>query len=105
MKTENYRRLVRRKMDAYHRFVQLGCIAQGLLQHLSLNFRKNVWAHFRSWMRTMKPTLPPSEAVVAQALRASLPEFLLFSPDTLDLKKFIIENADLSRCRELQLAG
>lgn len=105
MKTENYRRLVRRKMDAYHRFVQLGCIAQGLLQHLSLNFRKNVWAHFRSWMRTMKPTLPPSEAVVAQALRASLPEFLLFSPDTLDLKKFIIENADLSRCGELQLAG
>jgi len=105
MKTENYRRLVRRKMDAYHRYVQLGCIAQGLLQHLSLNFRKKVWAHFNSWMRTMNPSQPPSEAVVAQALRSSLPEFLVFSSDTHDLKKFIIENADLHRCRELQMAG
>ena len=104
-KTDNYRRLVRRKMDAYHRYVQLGCIAQGFLQHLSLNFRNKVWAHFNSWMRTMKTSRPPSEAVVAQALRSSLPAFLLFSPDTHDLKKFIIENLDLNRCRELQMAG
>jgi len=103
MKTENYRRLVRRKMDAYHRYVQLGCIAQGILQHLSVNHRKTVWAHFTSWMRTMKPSLPPSEAVVAQALRSALPEFLACAPDTHALKKFILDNADLDRCPELQL--
>jgi hypothetical protein len=56
-------------------------------------------------MRTMKTGQPPSEAVVAQALRSSLPAFLLFSPDTHDLKKFIIDNLDLNRCRELQMAG
>ena len=33
---DDYRRLVRRKLDAYHRFVQLGCITQGLLQYLAL---------------------------------------------------------------------
>jgi len=104
-KTDNYRRGVRRKMDAYHRYVQLGCIAQGLLLHLSLNFRKTVWAHFTSWMRTMKPSLPPSEAVVAQALRSGLPEFLARAPDTHDLKKFILDNADLDRCPGLRLAG
>ncbi len=104
-KTDNYRQLVRRKMDAYHRYVQLGCIAQGLLLHLSLNFRKTVWAHFTSWMRTMKPSLPPSEAVVAQALRSGLPEFLARAPDSHDLKKFILDNADLDRCPGLRLAG
>jgi hypothetical protein len=105
MKTDEYRRLVRRKMDAYHRYVQLGCIAQGLLQHLSLNYRKKVWAHFNSWLRTMNPSQPPSEAVVAQALRSSLPEFLLSVPDTHELKKFIVQNIDFERCRPLQLTG
>jgi len=105
MKSERYRQLVRRKMDAYHRYVQLGCIAQGILQHLSLNFRVRVWKHFRSWMRTMKPSLAPSEAVVAQALRSSLPEYLLRSADDDKLKKFISDNADFSRCPELLLAS
>jgi hypothetical protein len=104
-KSENYRRLVRRKLDAYHRYVQLGCVAQGLLQHLSLNLRKKVWASFGSWMRTMRPALPPSEAVVAQALRNSLPEFLLAAPDTHTLKKFLLANADPERCPALELVG
>ena len=103
--SRDYRRLVRRKMDAYHRYVQLGCIAQGLLQHLSLNFRTRVWRHFKSWMRTMKPSKPPSEAVVAQALRASLPELIVNSPGDHELTKFIVDNADLSRCQGLHLAA
>ncbi len=107
MKTEEYRRLVRRKMDTYHRYVQLACIAQGLLQHLSLRFRKKVWQYFlsSSWMRTMKPSQPPSEAVVAQALRSTLPDFLANSQDDVDLTKFLLERVDLERCRELQLAS
>ncbi len=104
-RSDNYRRLVRRKMDAYHRYVQLGCIAQGLLQHLAINHRSEVWRRFNSWMRTMVPSKPPSEAVVAQALRSSLPEFLLRSPDTEELKKFVLDNADIDRCPALQLAG
>ena len=76
MKSELYRQQVRRKMNAYHLHVQLGCIAQGLLQHLALHHGTMVWRQFRSWLRTMDPTKPPSELVTAYALRDRLPEFL-----------------------------
>ena len=105
MKSEEYREHVRRKIDAYHRYVQLACIAQGLQQHLAVDFRVSVWHHFRSWMRTMKPALPPSEAVVAQALRANLHEFLLDAPQDDELAKFIRERLDLERCPAMLLAG
>ena len=102
---DDYRRLVRRKMDAYHRSIQLGCIAQGLLQHLAVNRRKEVWRHFHSWMRTMNPGAPPSEAVVAEALRGALPDFLVRAPDAHALKKFLLDNADQQRCAALQSTG
>ena len=101
----DYRRLVRRKLDAYHRYVLLGCIAQGLLQYLALACRVQVWRAFRSWLRTMNPAQPPSEAVVAQALRNTLPEFLVTAPDEHDLKKFILENTDFDRSPALPLAA
>lgn len=105
MKTEEYREHVRRKIDAYHRYVQLACIAQGLQQHLAANFRVNVWSHFKSWMRTMKPELPPSEAVVAQALRTNLDDFLLDGSHDSELAKFILEHIDFDRCPAMLLAG
>lgn len=105
MKTDRYRALVRRKMLAYHRYVQLGCVAQGLLQHLALNFRTLVWGRFGSWLRTMKTTEPPSEAVAAQALRNTLPEFLPTAGGDHKLKKFILQQVDPDQCRALRLAG
>jgi len=74
--SHTYRDAVRHKMNAFHLHVQLGCIAQGLLQHLALNHTAEVWRQFRSWLRTINPALPPSELVVACALRSTLPEFL-----------------------------
>jgi hypothetical protein len=103
--SDDYRRLVRRKLDAYHRYVQLGCIAQGLLQYLALYYHTQVWRLFRSWLRTMKPALPPSEAVVAQALRNTLPEFLLDAPQDHTWTKFVLENTDYERCPSLRLAA
>jgi len=105
MKSEQYRAHVRRKLAAYHRYVQLACIAQGLQQHLAVNFRARVWDHFRSWMRTMKPQLPPSEAVVAQALRVNLDHFLVAAPHDHELRKFILGHLDSQRCPALVLAG
>lgn len=105
MKSEHYHKMVRRKIDAYHRYVQLACVAQGLLQHLALNFRAKVWSFFQSWMRTMKPAQPPSEAVVAQALRNTLPDFLLAAPQDHALKKFIANNFDPDQCPALRLTG
>jgi len=100
-----YRADVVRKMAAYHRYVQLGCIAQGLLQHLALNCGATVWRCFRSWLRTMKPDLPPSELVVAMALRTSLPEFLHSTADTHELKKIVLENAELTRMPEWRMVA
>ena len=87
--SDAYRAAIRRKMAAFHVHVQLGCIAQGLLQHLSLNYTAEVWLCFRSWLRTMNPALPPSELVVANALRSAIPRF--FSSSQLDpkLKKIL----------------
>jgi hypothetical protein len=76
-------------MAAFHVHVQLGCIAQGLLQHLSLNYTAEVWLCFRSWLRAMNPTLPPSELVAANALRAALPGFFSFSRLDPKLKKIL----------------
>jgi hypothetical protein len=73
--SDTYRQAVRRKLRAYHVHVQLGCIAQGLLQHLALNHTAAVWLHFRSWLRTMNPAMPPSELIVANALRSSITTF------------------------------
>jgi hypothetical protein len=86
---ERYRQQVRRKLAAYHAHVQLGCIAQGLLQYLALSCGPTVWQLFRSWLRTMDPDRPPSELVVAHALRTSLPDFLAASPSDSILAKFL----------------
>jgi hypothetical protein len=89
MKTDLYRQQVKRKVRAYHLHVQLGCVAQGLLQHLAVNHGAMVWRQFRSWLRTMNPSKPPSELVTAYALRDCLPEFLdelALEPNT---KKFM----------------
>jgi len=88
-KAERYRQQVRRKLAAYHHHVQLGCIAQGLLQYLALSASHTVWQLFRSWLRTMHRDRPPSELVVAYALRSSLPEFLAAGPTNSTLAKFL----------------
>jgi hypothetical protein len=97
-KTERYRQQVRRKLHAYHTHIQLGCIAQGLLQYLAVQCSATVWQTFRSWLRTMKPDLPPSELVVAYALRATLTDFLRIGPTDSKLRKFLTRNIGSAAC-------
>lgn len=82
---------MRRKLRAYHLYVQLGCIAQGLLQHLAINHTAKVWHCFRSWLRTMNPAMPPFELVVANALRCTLPAFLAVPAFTPGQTKIVLE--------------
>ena len=89
-----YRRHVQRKLDAYHRHASLACVAHGLLLHLAINFPDAVWRSFRSWMRTMDKTAVPSEHVVAEALRADLPDYLLRIDAADLLRKMIVDNLD-----------
>ena len=104
-RTAQYRAAVSRKLDAYHRYVQIGCIIQGLLQHLAINFRQVVWKSFRSWLRTMRTHCVPSEMVVACALKSRFPEFLLDKSSDADIKQFIIDNADPERLPGLDMAA
>ena len=87
--SDDYRAGVRRKLRAYHVHVQLGAIAQGLLQHLAINHRPQVWREFWSWLRTMNPAMPPSELVVDNALRTGLPTFFAVCDFVPGLKKII----------------
>ena len=95
---EGYRAQVRRKLAAYERHIQLGLIAQGLLQYLAVTFRRAVWANFHTYIRTAAPQKPPSEWVVAQALRHTWPQFLAVSPESLALKKFLASKISPDRC-------
>ena len=104
-KSDAYRDAVRRKLAAYHRHIQLGLIAQGLLQILSATTPKLVWRFFGSWLRTVRPGLAPSEQVVAVALRNTLPEFLATAAKTSILAKFIGDRLDLSRTEGTSLAA
>jgi hypothetical protein len=104
-KSDDYRDAVRRKIAAYHRHIQLGLIAQGLLQILSATKPTPVWQSFGSWIRTIRPGLAPSEQVVAVALRNTLPEFLASAANPSILVKFIRDRLDLSRTEGTSLAA
>jgi len=102
-KSECYRKAVNRKIDAYHRHIQIGIIAQGLLQYLSSVFPKLVWSSFGSWIRTIRPGMFPSEQVTSIAMRNSFPEFLANSSPIPILKKFICDRIDLTRSEGLRM--
>ena len=103
--SSDYRDNIKRKVHAYHVHIQAGVIAQGLLQYLSVVFPKLVWDSFGSWLRTIRPGIPPSEFVVANALRQTLPEFLLSSPKDDSLAKFIADRQDTQNMRIFRLVA
>lgn len=104
-RSERYRNAVRRKLNAYHRHIQLGLIAQGLLQYLAIQAPRLVWNSFGSWLRTIREGLPPSELVTAAALRNTYPEFLSHPTSNSILKKFLRERLDPAHCAPWRLAA
>jgi hypothetical protein len=104
-KSADYRDRVKRKMRAYHAFIQAGVVAQGLLQYLALVAPKLVWDSFGSWLRTIRPGIAPSEFVVANALRQTLPDFLLAPEKSDSLAKFIANRQDTQNMRIFRLAS
>jgi hypothetical protein len=101
--SKDYRDLVGRKMRAYHCHMQIGVVAQGLLQYLSLTCTQTVWKSFGSWMRTIREDIYPTEQVTAIALRNAIPDFLVNSPDDHILAKFIRERIDVDRQEGMRL--
>lgn len=102
---QTYRDAIKRKMGAYHRFMQLGLIAQGIMLAISTTAPELVWKHFGSWLRTRRPGICPSERVVAAALRNSLPDFLADDAGAPILTKFLRERLDLTRAEGTRFAA
>jgi hypothetical protein len=100
-----YRNHVRRKLHAYHVFIHASLVCQGLLQYLAVAFPQVVWNSFGSWLRTIRPGIPPSELVVATALRQSLPEFLLNADQSDIFTKFVVERQDTNKMQAFRLAA
>ena len=97
-KSQTYRDHIRRKLGAYERHIQLGLIAQGLLQYLGLCFRRVSWCNFHSYIRTACPQKPPSEWVVSHSLRHTWPQFLTGSSASSIFKKFLANKISPRRC-------
>lgn len=89
MEDGKYRDAVRRKVEAYHRFMQAGAIAHGIMIGLGAIHPAEVWRNFGSWMRTMCPARMPTEFVVAQALRSTKEDFFRAMAIQSALGKFI----------------
>jgi hypothetical protein len=103
--SDDYRNKVHRKIHAYHVFMQAGIIAQGLLQYLSVEFPKLIWVSFDSWLRTIRPGIPPSELVVGHVMRETIPDFLVNCAKSNSLAKFIVERQDADNLRIFRLAS
>lgn len=103
--SEDYRRRVRRKIDAYHRFMQLGLIAQGSLQYLACCYSELVWKCFGSWIRTIRPEILPSEMVTSSAMKNTVIDFFAGSAGKLNIVKFIMERIDVKRSEGARLAA
>jgi hypothetical protein len=104
-KSEYYRKQVRTKLHAYHTFIQTRIIAHGVLQYLSVEFSKSVWCSFGSWLRTIRPGIPPSELVVGKAMHDTLPDFLLSCAKRNSLAKFIVARQDKHNLTIFRLAS
>ena len=104
-KTDQYRDAIRRKLAAYHRFIQIALISQGVLQCIATTTPALVWSSFGSWLCTIRPGIPPSELVVMIALRNSLPNFLVASGPGNLWRKFLRDRLDLTRAEGFRLAG
>lgn len=99
-----FKESVKRKQKAYNLFIQLGFIAQGLMQYLSISYNQLVWDNFGSWFRTIKPNIPPSEKVVSLAMSKTYLEFLTDEQTELIFKKFIRKRTDISKIPSYRLA-
>ena len=90
--SEEYRQAIRRKLNAYHVFLFMGVVTQALMHYLSACHTESVWLCFRSWLRTIRTGVAPTEMVAKMALQNELPEFLLVGAQTNPIAKFIGEH-------------
>ncbi len=97
---KKFKEKIARKIHAYHLFVQLGFIAQGIFHYLSIHQTATVWRSFGSWLRTIRDNTLPSEKVVSMALAMTYIEFLGDRTKHTIFKKFLRERAYIGRIHD-----
>jgi len=97
--SDEYRKQVMKKLDSYHTHVAFGCIAQGLMKHLAINYSNEVWKSFKGCLRTIRDDVKPSELVVSDALRSTFWNFLQSNRNLPAWAKFMIKRVDPDRER------
>ena len=95
--SKEYKDAVLRKLHAYHLFIQLGLISQGLIQLLSINCYQSIWSNFGTWLRTIRPNTLPSEKVVSLTLSRLYIEFLLDGAKHTIFKKFLRHRTNIDQ--------
>ena len=100
---EKFKTKVLQKMNAYHLFIQIALMAQGLLQYLSLYHHELVWLNFSSWLRTVRNTKLPSEKVVALSLSRTYIYFLIDETKSVIFKKFLGLRTDIRQINGVSL--
>jgi hypothetical protein len=94
--SKDYRDAVKRKIEAYHRHIQVGIIAHGLAQYLATAYPELVWKYFGSWLRTIRPDIPPSEHTTVIALRNTFFDFFATCSEYPILMKFLTSRINFS---------
>ena len=90
---KDFKEKVKNKINAYHLFIQLGLIAQGLLQYLSIYHYDLIWKSFGSWLRTVRNQSLPSEKVVAMAMARTYHLFMKDAQHAPIFKKFLLDRS------------
>ena len=89
---------VKRKLHAYHVFIQAGIICQGLLQCLAVAHPRLVWNSFGSWLRTIRPGIPPSKTRRRHHATPEPPRIsCLNAPKSSIFAKFVTERQDTNK--------
>lgn len=91
---EIFKKKVAKKINAYHIFIQLGFIAQGLMHYLSIHCTQQVWGNFGTWLRTIRKNTLPSEKVVVLAMTRTYFEFLKDDSIFAIFKKFLRDHME-----------
>lgn len=93
----NFKEKIYNKLKAYNLFIQLGFIAHGLMQYLSIHCHQLVWGKFGTWLRTIRNDTLPSEKVVMITMSKTYIEFLVDSPNSTIFDKFLRKRTDISQ--------
>lgn len=94
---------VKRKIEAFERFLNLNAIALGILQILALEMPQSVWSHSPRWFRTRPKHGYPTEQWVQVALQHQWQHNLAENRQALLLAKLLMLKNTPPTSRTLQL--